>query len=58
MKSSSSSLDSLVDTGDNGGVLGSDARVIEAYADCNVDAHGIDNHEITSIHMETAGGVT
>ena len=35
---------SLVDEGANGGVAGSDMRVIETYTDRKVDIRGIDNH--------------
>ena len=43
-KSSRSSQHSLVDRGANGGVAGSDVRVIETHSDRKVDIHGIDNH--------------
>ena len=54
-KSSRSSLHSLVDRGANGGVAGSDVRVIETHPDRKVDIRGIDNHEITAIPLVTAG---
>ena len=54
---SRSSLHSLLDRGANGGVTGSDARVIETHPDRKVDIHGIDNHELTAKPLVTAGGV-
>ena len=47
-----------MDRGANGGVAGSDARVIDTYPDHNVDIRGIDNYQISAIPLETAGGVT
>ena len=44
--------------GDNGGVAGSDSRVIETHPDLKVDIRGIDNHQISDIPLVTAGGVT
>ena len=47
-----------MDRGANGGVGGSDVRVIETYADRKVNIRGIDNHEISAISLVTSGGVT
>lgn len=47
---------SLVDRGANGGVAGSDVRII-AKTTRRVDIQGIDNHRITDIPIVTAGGV-
>jgi hypothetical protein len=57
-KVSRSSVDSLVDRSANGRVAGNDVRVIAKYPDRTADVHGIDNHDITSIPLVTAGGVT
>ena len=57
-KSSRSSMHSLIDRGANGRVAGSDVRVIETYPDRKVDIRGIDNYQISSIPLVTAGGVT
>ena len=48
---------SLIDQGANGGIAGIDTRVIECYPHRTVDIRGIDNHEITSIPIVTAGAV-
>jgi hypothetical protein len=48
---------SLVDRGANGGIAGSDARIIARHPHQTVDVCGIDNHEITSIPIVTAGAV-
>jgi hypothetical protein len=47
---------SLVDHGANGGIAGSDVRVISKTL-CSVDIQGIDNHQIQNIPIVTAGGV-
>ena len=52
-KTSLKSRGSLVDRGANGGILGSDARVIHQY-DRTVDVTGIDNHEMTGLKMVNA----
>ena len=57
MKSSRSSLHSLVDRGSNGRVEGRDATVIETHPDCKFDIRGMDNHETTEIPLVTARGV-
>ena len=57
-KSSHFSLHSLVDRGANGRVSGSDARAIVTRPNRNVDIREIENHEIASITLVTAGGVT
>ena len=46
-----------MDRGANGGVAGSDVRVIENHADRKFDIHGTDDHDVTSIPMVTSGGV-
>ena len=46
----------LVDRGANGGLAGSDVRVI-SKTDRLVDVSGLDNHEMTNLHIVTAGGV-
>jgi hypothetical protein len=48
---------SLIDRGANGGIAGSDTRVIERHPHRTVDIRGIDNHEISSIPIVTAGAV-
>ena len=57
-KSSSSSLLSLVDRGANGGVAGSDVRVIETHANRKFYIHGVENHQISTMPLGIAGGVT
>ena len=58
MKSSHSSLYSLVDIRDNNGVTGSDMRFIETHTDRKVYICVIDNHDIIDIPLLTSGGVT
>lgn len=53
-KSSCSSLHSLVDREDNGGVEERDVRFIETHSDCKVYIRGIDNHQISSIPLVSA----
>jgi hypothetical protein len=48
---------SLIDQGANGGIAGIDTRVIERHPHRTVNIRGIDNHEITSIPIVTAGAV-
>jgi hypothetical protein len=48
---------SLIDRGANGGIAGIDTRVIERHPHQTVDTCGIDNHEITSMPIVTAGAV-
>jgi hypothetical protein len=48
--------DSLVDRGANGGLAGSNMRVIAA-TDRRVNISGIDNHEMTGLRIVSAGGV-
>jgi hypothetical protein len=48
---------SLIDRSANGGIAGADTRVIERHPHGTVDIRGIDNHEITSIPIVTAGAV-
>jgi hypothetical protein len=47
----------VIDRGANGGIAGIDTRVIERHPHRTVDIHGIDNQEITSIPIVTAGAV-
>ena len=47
----------LVDIGANGGIAGSDVRVIEKLYR-NVGVQGIDNHKMNNIPIVTTGGVT
>ncbi len=49
--------DSLIDRGANGGIAGTDTRVLARHPHRTVDIRGIDNHEITSIPIVTAGAV-
>ena len=52
------SKDSLVDRGANGGVAGTDVRIIhQAPSTRSVDIQGIDNHQLTDICVGTVGGV-
>ena len=48
---------SLVDRGANGGIAGSDVRIIERL-NRHVDVQGIDNHQLNNVPIVTAGGVT
>jgi hypothetical protein len=48
---------SLIDRGANGGIAGTDTRIIDRHPHRTVDIRGIDNHEITSIPIVTAGAV-
>ena len=56
-KVSRSSVDSLVDRGANGRVSGNYLRAMSKYPDRTIDSRAIDNHEITSMPLVTAGGV-
>ena len=47
---------SLIDRGANGGLAGSNMRVI-ATTDRRVDISGIDDHQMTGLRVVTAGGV-
>jgi hypothetical protein len=47
---------SLIDRGANGGVAGSDVRVI-FKTNRTIDIRGIDNHRCTNIDIGTVGGV-
>lgn len=51
------SQQSLVDRGANGGVAGSDVRIIHKDQRC-VDIQGIDNHQLNDVSIGTVGGVT
>jgi hypothetical protein len=50
------SVDALVDRGANGGVAGSDVRVL-FKTNRTVNIQGIDNHQLTDIDIGTVGGV-
>ena len=53
-----SSQGSLVNRGANGGLAGSDVRVIHPHANpCLVDGSGIDSHQITDLPILTVGVV-
>ena len=56
-KVSRSSVDSLVDRVDKGGVACDNVIVIGKNPDRTTDIRGIDNHEIASIHLITTGCV-
>jgi len=47
---------SLVNRGVNGGIAGDDVCIIEK-SDQAFNVQGSDNHQITNIHIVTAGGV-
>jgi hypothetical protein len=47
---------SLVDRGANGGVAGTDVRIV-FKTNRSVDIRGIDNHQVTDIDIGTVGGV-
>ena len=51
-------MNSLLDRVDNGGLSGSDARVIETHPDRKFKISIIDNHEMTAIPLLIARGVT
>ena len=53
---SSSSNGTLIDRGANGGIAGSDVRVIST-SDRRVDVQGVSNHQVTAIPIVTCGGV-
>ena len=49
---------SLVDRGANGGLAGSDVRIINKdVVPCLVDVSGIDSHQVTNLPIVTVGGV-
>ena len=49
---------SLIDRGANGGVAGSDVRIVDLYPPSkSVDIQGIDNHRVTDMRLGTVGGV-
>ena len=50
-------VNSLIDRGANGGVVGEDTRVIFANPDRRVSICRIDNHKIDSISIVSAGEV-
>jgi hypothetical protein len=49
---------SLIDRGANGGFVGNDVRRIATCSDKTVNIMGIDNHQLSSIPLVTAGGVS
>jgi len=54
----SSSSGSLVDRGANGGLAGSDVRIVNPHANPRlVDVSGIDSHQVTDLPIVTVGGV-
>ena len=48
---------SLIDRGANGGVAGSDVRIISLLPDRSVDIQGIDNHQLQDVKIGTVGAV-
>ena len=49
---------SLVDTGANGGLTGSDVRVIcKSNPPCMVDVSGIDSHEVRDLPLVSVVGI-
>jgi hypothetical protein len=48
----------LIDRGTNGGIAGNNVRRIATYSDKTVNIMGIDNHQLSSIPLVTAGGVS
>jgi hypothetical protein len=57
MKQALQKLASLIDRGANGGLAGGDVRVLER-SDRRVSITGIDNHQITGLHIVTCAGTT
>ena len=56
-KSSTSPYGSLIDRGANGGLAGSDVRIIHKHANPRlVDVSGIDSHQVTDLPIVTVGG--
>ena len=54
----SSSYGSLVDRGANGGLAGSDVRIVHPHDNSRlVDVSGIDSHQVTDLPIVTVGGV-
>ena len=49
--------ESLVDRGANGGLAGTDMRVISTSPHRSVHVEGIDNHQVRDVPIVTAGGV-
>ena len=47
----------LIDRGANGGIAGSDTRILNTHPTRKVDIQGIDNHQLPDIPIVTAGGV-
>ena len=54
---SRSSRGALVDRGANGGIIGSDARIIHTHVDRKVDVTGIDNHKLSRLKVVDAVAV-
>ena len=54
----STTVGSLVDRGANGGLAGSDVRIVNPHANPRlVDVSGIDSHQVTDLPIVTVGGV-
>ena len=53
---SSRNTGALIDRGANGGIAGSDVRII-ATTDRHVDIQGVSNHQVTDIPIVTCGAV-
>ena len=54
----SSSYGSLIDRGANGGLAGSDVRIVHKHISPRlVDVSGIDSHQVTDLPIVTVGGV-
>ena len=53
-KSSLSILQSLMDRGDNVGLVGNNMRVVETHPDLKFDTRSIDNHQVSAIPLVTA----
>ena len=49
--------DSLVDRGANGGLAGSDMRLINYDLDRTIDVQGIDNHQVPNLRLGKFGAV-
>ena len=50
-------IGSLIDHGANGGIAGTDVRLI-CKSGCKVDITGINNHEVTDLKIGSFGGTT
>ena len=57
-KHTASSKGSLIDRGANGGLAGSDVRIVHKSSNPRyVDVSGIDSHQVTDLPIVTVGGV-